>query len=57
MKLKVYGPKLDVFELDNDQKTNTLSMGLSKKIRVRFTCKDNTDYYDELKIICESKKY
>lgn len=51
----MYGPKLNVFEIENDQKMNTLSMGLSKKVKVKFVGEDNTDYYDELKIICDSK--
>ncbi len=32
--------------MDCEQNPYSLSSGLSKKVKVRFICKENTDYYD-----------
>lgn len=57
IKLKIYPPKYDTFCLDYLPQAESLSSGLSKKVKVRYECKDNQDYYDSIRIVSQEKTY
>ena len=53
--MKVSQPLGKYFSIEHEEKLDTLSPGLSKKIKVLFSCEKEDDYFDEIKIMCESK--
>ena len=56
MKIKIYGPTSEYFSVKNSPVTETLSAGLSTKIKVYFSSQEMEDYYDVLKIVCEGTR-